>query len=180
MYSTLLQTFLFGFQFLIMKFQLHFPHTKQKLPNGVVLKWTKETQIPSKFNECFGVSSTHRISSLLFNLSRIRNDYTEWKTRKRAILKLGAAGGRNVRGRRWLQKLSVSKYLVFEVSSAGLMDGCTHSYPSLGWKSAAWVSQPSSLCLDRKDHWSWATPLLRVGWNGSLCLSASITNWAGA
>lgn len=40
----------------------------------------------------------------------------------------------------------------------------SRSYPSPGWEPGPCVPQPSSLCLERKDHWSWEKPHLHVVW----------------
>lgn len=66
------------------------------------------------------------------------------------------------------QKLGLGRYLVFDVSSAGLGAGeeeqRTHSLAFVsGLGICAGVSQPSSLCIHRKDPWSGAKPPLQVG-----------------
>lgn len=80
-YSTLLlpQTNIFSWLSVFdMEISITLPTHQIKMP-GVVLKPIKQTKIRSKqLNKFSGVFSTHPISPLLpFDLSRIKNDYTE-------------------------------------------------------------------------------------------------------
>ena len=136
----------------MVKFQLHFLHSKQKGPNWAVLKSSNKTKIhPKQFNE-FSEPPAH-----FFFSPHTLETTTRSEKHEGAILKLvgaGTAGGSGHKHRGWGDTCSL-RLVLWARELLKNRNERTRSSPSRGWEYGAGVlgtflsRPPQKGCLDQ-------------------------------